>query len=68
MAFKLDRTVFKAQTFKEEQKSKTFAHESYGERLRISFYLNSVAYGFDINNPPKMNRSVFSMRKFEKNG
>lgn len=65
MSYKFDRTAFKAQTFEEEQKSKTFANESMIERLKVSFYLNSIAYNFDINNPPRMDKTVFSMRKHE---
>lgn len=68
MSYKFDRTAFKAQTFEEEQKSKTFAAESIIERLKVSFYLNSIAYNFDINNPPRIDKTVFSMRKNESNG
>lgn len=67
MSYKFDRTAFKAKTFKEEQKTKTFAAESIIERLKVSFYLNSIAYNFDINNPPRMDKTVFSMRKHEHN-
>jgi hypothetical protein len=31
--------------------------------LEAVFYLNSIAYGYDVNNPPKMDRTVFSTRK-----
>lgn len=68
MSYKFDRTAFKAQTFEEEQKTKTFAAATIIERLKISFYLNSIAYNFDINNPPRMDKTVFSMRKNESNG
>lgn len=33
------------------------------ERLEAAYYLNSVAYNFDINHPPRMDKSVFSVRK-----
>lgn len=66
MSYKFDRTVFKAQTFEQEQKTKTFSNATFTERLRVSFYLNSIAYGFDINNPPKMDKTFFSMRKINK--
>ena len=36
---------------------------NWKERLRISFYLTSLAYGFDISNPPKMDKAAFSTRK-----
>jgi hypothetical protein len=61
--YKLDRTAFKAQTAQE-------ACHQYGywktqpleERLRAAFYLNSVAFDFDINNPPKLDRNSFKTR------
>lgn len=31
-----------------------------------TFYLNSVAPNFDINNPAKIDKSAFSMRKMAK--
>jgi hypothetical protein len=68
MSYQFDRTSFKAQSFQEEQKSKSFSNENITERLRVSFYLNSIAYNFDINHPPKMDKSVFSMRKLACNG
>ncbi len=36
--------------------------QSLEERLRAANYLNSVAYNFDINDPPKMDRTYFRMR------
>ena len=36
--------------------------ETLAERLRVAMYLNSVAFNFDINNPPRMDRTVFSCR------
>lgn len=33
------------------------------QRLKIAFYLNSVVYNFDINNPSKMDKSVFTIPK-----
>lgn len=65
MSYKFDRTAFKAQTFEQEQKTKTFVTASMIVRLKVSFYLNSIAYNFDINNPPRMDKTVFSMRKHE---
>lgn len=32
-------------------------------RLRAAAYLNSVAYNYDFNNLPRMDRTAFSMRK-----
>jgi len=36
--------------------------QSLEERLTAANYLNSVAYNFDINDPPKMDRTYFRMR------
>lgn len=62
--FKLDRTVFKHQSIEEADKNTNYwLSKTHEERLAASFYLNSIAYNFDINNPPKMDKTVFSMRK-----
>lgn len=63
MDFKLDRTAFSAHSHKEEEKSKAYKNKSHRERLEIAFYLNSIAYNFDMNNPPKMDRTASSTRK-----
>lgn len=62
MDFKLDRTAFSKQSHLEEDSSKTFRHLGYKERLEIAFYLNSVAFNFDRNNPPKMDKTYFTKR------
>ena len=63
-AFRLDRTKFKMQTFKEaSHQLKYWKSKTIEERLRAAYYLISVAYNFDINNPPKLDRTAFSMRK-----
>ncbi len=62
--FKLDRTAFKMQ--KAEDAGNNYAYwksKSYAERLIAAFYLNSVAFNFDINNPPKMDKSYYRMCK-----
>jgi hypothetical protein len=39
------------------------------ERLRAAAYLNSVAYGYDLQNPPKLDRTAFSTRQHaQRNG
>lgn len=62
---KLDRNASWAGKFEEnEQRIKDFWQLStVKERLEASFYLNSIVYNFDINNPPRMDKTVFSMRK-----
>lgn len=61
--FELDRTAFKMHHTKDRVnnydywKSKTFE-----ERLEAANYLNSVAYNFPLNDPPKMDKTYFKMR------
>jgi len=63
MSYKLDRTVFKMQTAKEADNNFSYWQtQSLEERLTAANYLNSVAYNFDINDPPKMDRTYFRMR------
>jgi hypothetical protein len=62
-SFKLDRTAFKAQTLKEASNHATaYKKLSWQERLKIAAYLNSIAFNFDLNNPPKMDRTKFSAK------
>lgn len=62
--YKLDRTAFKIQTFEEAaDTSEYWKNKTYAERLEAADYLNSVAFNYDINNPPRLDRSFFSMRK-----
>lgn len=63
--FRLDRTAFWAGKHEDnEERIKNFWHnQSASDRLRAACYLNSVAYNYDINNPPKVDRTIFSMRK-----
>lgn len=63
--YRLDRTAFKAQTAEEATQShaKYYQTLSWQERLRIAHYLNSVAFNFPVNNPPKMDRTKFGVRE-----
>jgi hypothetical protein len=62
--YKLDRTAFKAQTAEEAPKTQAAYYKTltWQERLRIANYLNSVAFNYPENEPPKMDKTVFSMR------
>lgn len=63
-SFRLDRTKFKMQTFKEASHQLAYwRSKTIEERLKAAYYLISAAFDFDINNPPKFDRTVFSMRK-----
>ncbi len=62
--YKLDRTAFKIQTFEEADSSICNGKEiTVKERLRRSYYLTAQSFGFDILNPPKMDRTHFEMKK-----
>ena len=63
--YRLDKTAFKAQTFAEADADNLFAKEvPVGERLRQAYFLTLKAYGYSYNNEPKLDRTLFSMRKF----
>jgi len=67
--FKLDRNTCTPQTMQESANHKRFyAQKTWQERLSITAFLNSVAFKFDVNNPPRMNRSHFSAKSFKSNG
>ncbi len=62
--YRLDKTAFQAMTVQEaDDYMRDYRKSNWKERLKISFYLTSLAYGFDINNPPKMNKTVFNALK-----
>lgn len=59
--YKLDRTAFRAMTFEQaDTYQRDYSQESMEKRLEIALYLTSIAYNFDVNNPPRMDKSVFS--------
>jgi len=65
--YRLDRTKFNAGT-KQEQNRRDQLHwsqASIDERFRASWYLTLMAYGLDPDNPPRLDRTAFSMRKHE---
>lgn len=60
---RLDRTAFKHQTPEEAGRNiEYWKKQSYAKRLEAANYLNSVAYNFDINNPPGMDKTYFKIR------
>lgn len=62
--YKLDRTAFKAQTADQASKADSLYYKSltWQERLKIANYLNSIAYNYPENTPPKMDKTVNSVR------
>lgn len=64
-SYRLDRSQFKT---KAQSATEAANHASYykkltwQERLRIANYLNSIAYDFPENNPPRLDRTKFRAR------
>ncbi len=62
--YKLDRTAFQGMTFEEaDNYQRDYKTYSAKQRLEIALYLTSIAYNFDIKNPPKMDKTTFSKEK-----
>ncbi|WP_461449335.1 hypothetical protein [Mucilaginibacter sp.] len=65
-SYRLDRTAFKAQTAEEAADHATYYKTlTWQERLRIANYLNSIAYNYPENEPPKVDKTAFSVRSRE---
>ncbi|MEB2776763.1 MULTISPECIES: hypothetical protein [Algoriphagus] len=61
--FRLDRSAFKARNASEQVNyGEEYRNLTWQERMRIHKYLNSIAYGYDLENPPRMDRSAFCMK------
>ncbi|HRE38633.1 MAG TPA: hypothetical protein PK092_09315 [Chitinophagaceae bacterium] len=64
--YRMDKTAFKVQTFEEaDDAMQDYSSYSMQERLRIYWYLTSIAYKFDLDNPPRMDKTVFRIKKHE---
>ncbi len=65
--YSLDRTAFKAHTAREAaDHSVCYRNKDLKERLEIAGYLNAIAFNYPLNNPPRMDKSIFQAR--ERNG
>ena len=65
--YKLDKTVFKAQTFAEAERSNVFDKAvPLSERLNQSWYLSAMVHRVDPYNPIKMEKRLVSIRKHTK--
>ena len=61
--YRLDRTAFKKQTLKEADQTREYwLGKSVKERLNAAMYLNSIVYGFSLENPPRLDRTYFHKR------
>lgn len=62
--FSLDRTKGRGLSHKEAaDQSAYWKSKTVEERFAAALYLNSVAYNFDINNPPRLDKTAFKTRK-----
>jgi hypothetical protein len=62
--YKFDRTAFRVMTFEEADAANVYnKNVSYSERLRQAYYLISQAYGFTMDNQPKIDKACLSSRK-----
>ena len=60
--FRLDRTAFEAMTLQQADNNNDYKNRSIVERFRIAAYLNSVAFNYSIDNPLKMDKTIFKAR------
>lgn len=61
--YQLDRSAFKAQTMEDAANHFLYYGKlSWQERLDIAAYLTSVAFNYDLKNPPKLDRSSFEAK------
>ncbi|MBK9319054.1 MAG: hypothetical protein IPM91_09715 [Bacteroidetes bacterium] len=62
--YRLDKSAFRIQTFEEASNNKEYwLSKSPSERWHAAWYLICSAYDLDPENPPRLDRSVFSMRR-----
>lgn len=64
VSYRFDRSAFQASKAEETQSDYDYWKSiSLRERLRASHYLNASAYDFDVNNPPKFDKTTFEAIK-----
>ena len=62
--FNLDRTKGKGHSHKDAADQAAYwKTKTVDERFAAVMYLNSIAYNFDANDPPRLDRTVFRTRK-----
>jgi hypothetical protein len=61
--YRLDRTKFKGQTAEEAADHASYYQKlTWQERAKIAHYLNSIAFNFPLDSPPKMDKTKFKAR------
>lgn len=64
MKEKLDKSYFKKQSLKEADHNVNYwRSKTMDERIQAAYYLSLRAYGYDPDNPPKMDKTYFRKRK-----
>lgn len=67
MQFRLDRTAFHAGTHEDTERYHSRSQPTtLAERLRVANYLNSIAFRYNVHNPPRLDRTAFSARRHSK--
>lgn len=62
--FRLDRTAFKINSHEEATYQRAYWMEKTPrERLAAAWYLICAAYDLDRQNPPRMDRSAFAIKR-----
>ncbi|MFZ1369424.1 MAG: hypothetical protein WAR78_03530 [Ferruginibacter sp.] len=65
--YKFDKTVCKAQTFAEAERSNVFEKTvPLSERLNQGWYLSAMVHRVDPDNPVKMEKRLVGVRKHKK--
>ncbi len=61
--YRLNRNAFKMQKFQEASDQVNYwLSKTETERLKAAAYLNSVAYNYPSDNPPRLDKTVFHIR------
>lgn len=61
--FRLDRTAFRAHTVEEAANHhQYYKGKSWLQRLEITAYLNSIAYDYPLQSPPRLDRTKFKAK------
>jgi hypothetical protein len=60
---KLDRTKFRMGKLSKQKPEKFWRNKPLSEILDAFIFLMSQAYNFSMDNPPRLDRTKFSMRK-----
>lgn len=60
--YSLDRTAFKAHTAQEAGNHSAF-YKSKSGKERLAGYLNSMAFNYPLNDPPRMDKTFFRTKE-----